>query len=79
MGGNSAHIHARMEGALGHGAWEPNTPETVRCSQILPRAATLGEEVQHPEGPAVVVLAILWSVGAKTQAPKTLSKVLKRT
>lgn len=47
------------------GFWEPNTPELLKCSQLLPRvldtAGTPGEVVQQPEGPVVVILTYLRS------------------
>lgn len=55
------------------GAWEPDTSELFRCSQLLPRALDRAESpkevVQHLEGPAVVVLTQLWSaVGCEQDA-----------
>lgn len=65
MGEFSAHINARMGGALGDGAWEPKTPELFKCSQVLSRALLgaeiLGEVVKYPEGPALVFLTLLRS------------------
>lgn len=58
------------------GAWEPDTSELFGCSQLLPRAldraATPKEVVQHLEGPAVVVLTLLWSAAGCEQDAKGL-------